>query len=308
MNMGGEVETSVSEGWQWSNLVPVITTLVILVGASRTYNIIVKTNRRWRWCEAGRDVVVLHCPGRGRFAPSMSPFVLKLETFLRFANITYKLDFEEPFGVKDKTPWVTFNGEELTDSQLVIERFTQHFHLKNTLTKEQRAVAKAFTTMMDEHLIWGLRVWRYDIDRGAGFRECFHHLPFYMSLGIPVICWKMRRALWEQGIGRHSFKQVQDFVRQDLTAVSDFLGDKSYLMGEEVSTADCVVFAHLANIVYNYRRSPFHIMVTEELVNLREYVERVRNTVWPDWQRCLDPPQNQHLDIPDSMRFGNILL
>jgi hypothetical protein len=40
----------------------------------------------------GQDVVVLHQLDRGVFTPNISPFPLKLETYLRMANIPYQVD------------------------------------------------------------------------------------------------------------------------------------------------------------------------------------------------------------------------
>jgi len=39
----------------------------------------------------GEDVVVLHQLDRGVFTPNISPFPLKLETYLRMANIPYQV-------------------------------------------------------------------------------------------------------------------------------------------------------------------------------------------------------------------------
>ena len=41
------------------------------------------------WNNAGKDVVVLHMFWRGKHSPGMSPFVIKVETFLRMFNIKY---------------------------------------------------------------------------------------------------------------------------------------------------------------------------------------------------------------------------
>lgn len=46
-------------------------------------------SRRRRWNNAGKDVVVLHIPPRGFFCPSLSPFVVKLETYVRMAEIPH---------------------------------------------------------------------------------------------------------------------------------------------------------------------------------------------------------------------------
>ncbi|KAF0308209.1 Failed axon connections [Amphibalanus amphitrite] len=66
--------------------------------------------RRQRWSQAGKDVVVLHQFERGTNMPNLSPFALKLETFLRMANIQYVVDTEEPQGARGKCPWITING------------------------------------------------------------------------------------------------------------------------------------------------------------------------------------------------------
>ena len=46
---------------------------------------------REKWNNAGKDVVVLHQFWRGKFCPSLSPFVMKVETFLRMHNIKYEV-------------------------------------------------------------------------------------------------------------------------------------------------------------------------------------------------------------------------
>lgn len=126
----------------------------------------------------GENVVLLHQFDRGAFTPSLSPFVLKLETYLRMAKIPYQVnihdysfynyliprlilnfiqnDFENPMGPKGKTPWITLNGEDIADSQICIERLAQHFQidLSSHLTAEERAIARSFQIMVDEHLYW----------------------------------------------------------------------------------------------------------------------------------------------------------
>ncbi|XP_068223228.1 failed axon connections homolog isoform X1 [Palaemon carinicauda] len=282
-------DTASASLWNCKIILP--SSAILILATLFLYSKAAAKRRRTLWHSFGRDVVVLHCPSRGRFAPSMSPFVIKLESYLRLANISYKVDFDEPLSPKGKTPWVTLNGEDLTDSQLAMEILAKKFgkDMSSHLTDEQKAIARAFAVMMDEHLIWGIRVWRYDTDKCAGFAECMEDVPIALKVAMPLYRKKMMDALWYQGIGRHSVSEVIDIVRKDLVAISNHLGENSYLMGNEVSDVDCVMFAHLANIYYNYRRSPFYIML-KDLCNLEAYIHRLREQLWPDWGLCLQPP------------------
>ncbi len=85
---------------------------------------------RSKWAKAGENVVVLHQFPRAaiRNCLSASPFAVKLETFLRMANIKYVTDTDFPLSPATGTgPWITINSEEISDSQLVLEALTRKF-------------------------------------------------------------------------------------------------------------------------------------------------------------------------------------
>lgn len=71
-------------------------------------------------------------------------------------SLSFQLDFEEPVGSKGKSPWVTWNGEEIADSQIIIERLGRHYgkDFTSRLTAEQQAAARAISLMVTEHLCW----------------------------------------------------------------------------------------------------------------------------------------------------------
>ncbi|ODM89035.1 hypothetical protein Ocin01_17646 [Orchesella cincta] len=51
-----------------------------------------------KWDEAPKDKLILHTLWRCKPMPSISPFGLKLETYLRMAKIPYELDTKNPSG------------------------------------------------------------------------------------------------------------------------------------------------------------------------------------------------------------------
>ena len=52
---------------------------------------------------------------------SISPFALKLETYMRMKNIQYEPVYSQKFSVKGQTPYIELNGEQIPDSNLIIQ-------------------------------------------------------------------------------------------------------------------------------------------------------------------------------------------
>jgi glutathione S-transferase len=60
----------------------------------------------------------------------------------------------------------------------------------------------------------------------------------------------MIQELNGHGMGRHSCMEILALGCRDITALADFLGDKTYLMGEQPCTLDAVAYAFLANLLW----------------------------------------------------------
>ena len=78
--------------------------------------------------------------------PNMSPFCVKLETYLRMAGIKYekpRLDFLK--APKGKIPFVELDGKLMGDSSLVIEALKKKYGdpLDAELSAEQKAQTRA---------------------------------------------------------------------------------------------------------------------------------------------------------------------
>nr|XP_027232063.1 failed axon connections homolog [Penaeus vannamei] len=107
----------------------------------------------------------------GILLPESVPFVVKLETYVRMAEIPHVIDHEEPLGPKGKTPWITLNGEDVGDSQMIIEKLAAKFgkEFDAHLSLEEKAVAHALRVMVDEYFVWCLGVYRYGQEQGRHF-------------------------------------------------------------------------------------------------------------------------------------------
>lgn len=63
---------------------------------------------------------------------------------------------------KGQLPFVELNGEEIADSAIIIKELSAKFekNLDATLTQDQRNIAHATISMIENHLVWILFYWR----------------------------------------------------------------------------------------------------------------------------------------------------
>ena len=103
----------------------------------------------------------------------------------------------------------------------------------------------------------------------------FGSLPPGVKQIVPrLIQRKVRRDSQGQGLGRLNAQQIYARAIKDLQAVSDFLGEQTYMLGEQVSSVDAIAFAWLANLLYTPAQSPLKDFVRAQS-NLVAYCERM---------------------------------
>merc|ERR1719443_2780715 len=100
-----------------------------------------------------RDVVYLHAFPSTPHVYNISPFAIKVESFLRLHKIPYEMVYTSKFGSKGQIPYVMLNDEEVCDSNVIIPKLKQHFKIDCDahLTAEQRAVGHTTMRMIEEH-------------------------------------------------------------------------------------------------------------------------------------------------------------
>ncbi|CAL8096576.1 unnamed protein product [Orchesella dallaii] len=97
----------------------------------------------------------------------------------------------------------------------------------------------------------------------------------------------VKKRAYDQGIGRHTQKEVTQLMTQNLKSVSIALGNKKYFGGDELCQEDCGIFGVLAQCLWGAPDSPYEELMNNECKNLKEYCLRVKDRVWPDWEDML---------------------
>jgi glutathione S-transferase len=222
---------------------------------------------------------------RGLGTPNMSPFCTKLETYLRMAEIPYRIQVSDTRKApKGKVPWIEHEGRELGDSSLIITYLKRRFGdpLDGTLSAEQYAQGRLLQRTLEEGTYW---VGVYD--RWA-VNENFERIrePLFGSiLGRPLI-WvvpdlirkRMLDALYAQGTSRHTREEVYAMGRADMEAISVLLGDRPYLFGERPSSFDAVLYAF--TVFSRMPQTGGSLPALPE--NLARFVSRVHEAYFPD--------------------------
>ena len=81
--------------------------------------------------------------------------------------------------------------------------------------------------------------------------------------------------------------EILQITKDDFQAVSNYLGKKPFMMGQEPTLVDASVFGLMANLLWQDVGSPHSSMLQNEFRNIEEYCERMKERFWPDWTAVL---------------------
>jgi len=219
-----------------------------------------------------------------------SPYCVKLESYLRFAGIEYtapnfKLSFFK-MAPKGKFPFVkTEEGKVIGDSNLIIDDLI-HNGAKNpdaVLSVEEKAISKSFHRLLDENFYWALLYSRWIDEPGWTIVSdmFFGDVPKLMR---PLVEKKQQKKilsyLYGQGIGRHSHDEIMMIARQDIQALSDYLGDKNYFFGKDSLTfIDLCLHSYIINMVEAPIENDLKKIIMEK-DNLISHARRIQSEIY----------------------------
>lgn len=228
-------------------------------------------------------MIKLHGFGANLGLPDASPFVLKVDAYLKLAGIP----FERVSGIanmrgapKGKLPYITDGDRLVADSSFIVNYLEQHYSpdLDNHLSEQQKATAYLLRSTLEEKLYWCTLYFRW-VDE-AGWAQVkplfFSEMPAPLKLIVPGI---VRRgtvaAVHKQGTSRHSSDEILSITREVFSSISSLLGDGPFLFGQQPCSTDAVLYAFLAQSTLAEISTPINTLASE-FPALKKYSEHFR--------------------------------
>jgi len=245
-----------------------------------------------------KDVVYLCqfpiCPS----VRSISPFALKLETWLRLTGIKYENIHTMKFSKKGQIPYIELNGEQIPDSNVIIQRLKEKFQVDpdKDISETDLAMGHAATVMMENHTAHIGFHYRYGhhMENFLKTLKCAEYISAEHISAKAIKIWGRvqpfltRFRSYLHGIGRHENSDIWEMSFKDLAALSSWLGTKQYFHGSQPSTVDCMLFGHLAQFLFIDIGFPQKTFMEAKCPNLVELVDRVKLQFWGDWDESIE--------------------
>jgi glutathione S-transferase len=233
-------------------------------------------------------MIILHQSPAAWGVANVSPFCLKLESYLRMAGVPYTArlaDFRK--APKGKIPFIEEDGKVLGDSQLIIEHLQrkQGNALDASLSVEDATQGHLVRRMLEESIYWHILYERWAKDEGwRSYKPIFEAIfpPVIGKVVVPMIRRKVVKALHAQGLGRHRPEEIAEMGKADVAAVAVVLGSKPFLLGEHPTSFDAVAYAFLVSITAFPVDSPFRRFTLEQQ-NLVRYIDRFQQRFFTGW-------------------------
>jgi isoprene-epoxide---glutathione S-transferase len=230
--------------------------------------------------------------------PCISPYVTKAAVYMTMTNTPFefvnqdltRLDDDAPAG---KLPYIVDDdGTKVHDSQRIVEhlRSSRGHTIDDNLSAEEHAIGLAFTRLTDENLYWsGVIQPRWRMDEGfnvyvpyivgmgdKSYDEVWPALPEGLQEMLVAFRQRVLDGFNGQGMGRRTDEEVFEFYKDDIDALSDFIGTKSFLLGEQPSSYDAAIYSEIRHCM-DHPQQWAGTGYIESKGNLKPYADRFRS-------------------------------
>lgn len=216
-----------------------------------------------------------------------SPFVLKVDAFLRMAGLPYEMVTRTDNlknAPKKKLPYIEYDGLQVADSYFILRELTHHYGvtLDDHLSEEQASQFELMSRAIDESLYWSLVYSRWILEEPWQVvkQTFFGALPAPLKWFVPNMIRKdVIKTLHRQGTGRHTKEEILLMADRVFSSLSVILGDKSYFSGERVCSFDATAYGMLAEFISCELDNEFN-QLARKYENLVLFCQRVEQELY----------------------------
>lgn len=219
--------------------------------------------------------------------PDMSPFVMKLETYLRLSNVEYEVicgDVRK--APKGKFPCLIIEDKTIPDSQFAIEALKAKFgdRLNEGLSEKQLANHHMARLGLENHTYFMAVAYRWLREENAPImqREIFGKMGFTGKIIFKLVQRDMRRTIYGQGILRHSWDEIDLMIKKDIEALETLIGSNDYFGGDQPCEIDAATFGFISNMIVPEMDTPF-LTLGRKSERLVAYHNRISARLFPEY-------------------------
>lgn len=237
---------------------------------------------------------LVHTYGPAWDCIDLSPFSIKLQTWLRLAGLPFETRISSPQKMpQHKLPVLALaDGQLLPDSGAIIERLRADHGdpLRDAAwPAETRAAAQALRALLESEAYFVTAWWRWaDAANAAQLAPVMQ--AYLRQIGVPGwlaplalrnVRGKMLAQLNAQGMGRRTPEAIAAIGINAYSAVADWLQDRPFMLGEQPSTLDATVFGFLHALLVPPLNSPVKAFAARQ-PRLVAYHQRMLARAWPE--------------------------
>jgi glutathione S-transferase len=235
-------------------------------------------------------MIKVHKFGEAFGMPDASPFVVKVETYLRMTGQPYEaVSSDVRKAPRAQLPYITVDDQRIPDSTKIVEQLEgkRSVKLDGHLDAKSAAVALAFKSMLEEHLYFGVLFLRWGTDDGwTVFEPVLREM--LGTMGVPslmrgMIAKSARKQVIErarrQGVGRQSRAEIVGTCARIVDALSVEMGDRAYVCGDKLTTYDATAYAFITGVLCSAFDNELRKHAATKK-NLNAYADRMREAYW----------------------------
>lgn len=240
--------------------------------------------------------MILSRTGRYGKLNDISPYVVKLEAWLRMAGVEYESELGLPQEFYPKSPlssipYLRLDGEILADSGLIISHLEQALGnplAEAQLSPEDAAKGELIQVLCEERLFYIMVYGRWRDDGGVGINDYVNRaLTGEDRDATDKANHEWVNTLLLHRIGRYDIDYVQNALRTCLDTLTLQLGGEPFLFGTTPSRYDAAMYGFLASFIY-YPREYSHKAIAHEYPRLVAYCQHIDKLYFSDKQSWVD--------------------